>query len=120
MGGDPGTVSVPAILPDETGCSGGPTWKARLCDCVCTVPGGHVLAAAGQTTLGSSAADPASFGICQTWPLCESRTMRYGPGSGPESRCGGTPGLEASNMAGCTTMVSSSVMTGGALPEGCG
>src|SRR5436305_15176824 len=114
MGCDRGTVSVPAIRPDQTGCAGGPTWKARLCDCVCTVPGGQVGAAAAQTTLGSSAADPASFGICQTCAVCESRTTRYGPGSGPESRCGATPGLEASNKAGCTTMVSSSVMTGGA------
>src|SRR3954467_10816291 len=117
--GEPVTGTEPVSPPPNGACDGGSTWNAPLCDCVCTVPAAQELAPGAQTTAGSSAADPASLGICHACPLCETSTTRYAPGCSA-TRCGGAPGVEASSSAGRTTMESWFVSTGGPLGPGRG
>src|SRR3954453_6663568 len=101
-------------------CAGSPTWNAWLCVWLLTVPGAQALAAAGQTTAGSSANEPDSLGICHTCPVGWTSTILYAPGWSDGCRCGGADGSDASSSVGRTTTVTRSVSTGGALPFVCG
>src|SRR5438132_539074 len=108
------------MAPEYTGCAGNPTWNAWLCDCVLTVPGAHDAAAAAHTEDGFSAREPASLGICHTWPVCCTSTILYAPGWSDCIRRGALVGSEASRSAGRTTTVTRSVITAGAFPPACG